>query len=194
MVPVLGAPMGEMQMKKIIACAALASALALATAATPALAASDAPAVLATVHTFLDDFNKGDIAGVKATHVAAPVIIDEPPPHLWTGSGAIDGWIGDLTKSMKSDGDTNGRVRTGAVSASSVEGDVAYVHIVADFLYREHHKAMDEPGGFTFALTKAGGSWKIAAWSWNGSKPHVVAAAAKPAAPAAAAPAAKPKT
>jgi hypothetical protein len=80
------------------------------------------------------------------------------------------------------------------VVLSHVEADKAYVHMDADYLYREHKKAMVEHGGFTFALTHDGGDWKIAGWTWNGSQPQAVVAAAKPAPTAPkAAPAAKPR-
>jgi hypothetical protein len=53
---------------------------------------------------------------------------------------------------------------------------------------------MVEHGGFTFALTKGGGDWKVAGWTWSGSTPQAVAAAAKePATAPKAAPATKPK-
>src|SRR5262249_4183179 len=59
--------------------------------------ANDA-AVDATIKQFADAFNKGDLKTAKALHVASPIIIDEVPPHLWTGMKAFDQWGADLGK------------------------------------------------------------------------------------------------
>ncbi|HEY1881083.1 MAG TPA: nuclear transport factor 2 family protein [Caulobacteraceae bacterium] len=178
---------------------AAASALALLTMSGPSLAAAKAASgPLSAIHQFIDDFNKGDMAGVKTTYADAPTIIDDFAPHIWSGSGAVDSWAADLVKDAKANGDTDGRIRLGPVSVTNAESDTAYVQLHADYLYREHKKPMVEHGGFTFALTKAGGDWKIAAWAWNGSKPQAEALAAPKTAPTAptapkAAPPAKPK-
>ena len=174
---------------------AAASGLAILAMSGPSLAAGKpASGPLMAIHQFIDDFNKGDMAGAKATHVDAPTIIDEPAPHMWSGSGAVEGWAEDLAKDAKANGDTDGKVRLGRVVLSHIEADKAYVHMDADYLYREHKKAMVEHGGFTFALTHDGGDWKIAGWTWNGSQPQAVVATAKSAATAPkAAPAVKPR-
>lgn len=193
--------MGEspMNINRSFAAVAAVSAFAFISFSGPAAAAkpSAKPAVgvITPIRQFIDDFNKGDMAGAKATHVDAPFIIDEPAPHQWSGSGAFDAWAADLVKDAKVNGDTDGKIRLGAVSITHVESDTAYVQIHADYLYREHRKPTVEHGGFTFALAKSGDDWKIAAWAWNGSKPMAEAPAASKVAPTApkAAPPAKPK-
>lgn len=198
--PVLAANRwGKCQMKMTISRAALAvaSVLSFAAVSGPTLAAKTASNPMTVIHQFIDDFDKGDMAGAKAAHVDAPTIIDEVAPYMWSGSGAVEGWAADLAKEDKANGDTAGKVRLGRVLLNNVEADKAYVHLNADYLYREHRKSMVEHGGFTFALTREGGDWKIAAWSWNGTTPQAVVAASKPpaSAPTApkAAPAAKPR-
>jgi hypothetical protein len=184
-------------MKMTFRTAALAAASALVIASTPALAAKATKAPsgpVALIHKTMDDFNHGDIAGFKAAHVDAPTIIDEFAPHMWSGSGAVDSWMAALEKDAKTNGDTDGKIRLGAVTSSHIETDTGYVHINADYLYREHKKAMVEHGGFTFAFTKVGGDWKVAGWTWNGSTPVAAVEAPKlPATAPKAAPPAKPK-
>lgn len=184
-----------MKMTSCRAALAAASMLSLVASA-PALAAGKADSgPMGAIRQFIDDFNKGDMAGAKATHVDAPTIIDEPAPHMWSGSGAVDGWGADLMKDAKANGDTDGKVRLGRVMLSHIEADKAYVHLNADYLYREHKKSMIEHGGFTFALTRDGGAWKIAGWAWSGSTPQAVVAAPKlPATAPKTAPAAPPRT
>jgi hypothetical protein len=183
-------------MKMTISRAALAAAsvFSLVAVAGPTLAAKMAGGPMSAIHQFIDDFNKGDMAGAKAAHVDAPTIIDEVAPYMWSGSGAVDAWAADLVKDAKANGDTDNKVRLGRVLITHAEADKAYVHLNADYLYREHMKSMVEHGGFTFALTRDGGDWKIAGWSWNGTAPQaIVEASRQPATAPKAAPAAKPK-
>jgi hypothetical protein len=37
------------------------------------------------------------------------------------------------------------------------------------YSFKQKGVAMDEPAHMTFALRKATGGWKIAAWTWTGS-------------------------
>lgn len=184
-----------MKMNSCRAVLAAATMLSLVVSAPALGAAKSAGGPVALIRQAMDDFNKGDMAGFKASHVDAPTIIDEPAPYMWSGSGAVDGWAAALEKDAKANGDTDGKIRLGAVTSSHMEGDGAYVHINADYLYREHKKPMIEHGGFTFAMTKAGGAWKVAGWTWNGSTPQAVVAAPKmPATAPKTAPAAPPRT
>jgi hypothetical protein len=38
--------------------------------------------------------------------------------------------------------------------------------------YKEHARAVTEEGQMTFVLRVEKVSWKIAAWTWTGVKPH----------------------
>ena len=51
--------------------------------------------LMAPIKTFMETFNKGDVAGAAATHVktAALTIVDEVPPYLWHGADAVTAWI-----------------------------------------------------------------------------------------------------
>jgi hypothetical protein len=174
-------------------------AAGLAAAAGAGQAATSARGPMSAIRQFIDDFNRGDNAGAKATHIASPSIIDEVPPHAWNGPGAFDAWSGDLAKDATAHGDTGGKVVLGSTIRSQVDGDTAYVVIHATYDYDEKGQATAEPASFTFALRKQAGGWKIASWAWNGTTPHAVKAkasagpaAAKPAAGPAAKPGAKP--
>ena len=90
---------------------------ALATAATmavaPAAYAADR-AIEAPIRTMLEAFNKGDVALAKSTHVAAPMILDEPTaPFAWSGPTAFDDWLAALGKSEANAGKTGGQVALG---------------------------------------------------------------------------------
>lgn len=65
-----------------------ASTILLAGCAALAVYAND-PAVAAPIKAMMAGFNKGDIAMVKAQHVAAPTIVDNVAPFRWTGPKAV---------------------------------------------------------------------------------------------------------
>ena len=148
--------------------------------------------VMAPIHQFTDDFNKGDIAGAKADNADVVSIVDDFSPHLWTGPGAYDTWLAGLITDDKARGETGEKVILGATVRFKVGGDTAYVVTRATDTYKQHGKKMAAPGEWTFALHNVGGAWKITAWTWSGGAAHAVLAAAKSTAAPAAAPAAKP--
>ena len=167
-----------------------AAACGLAFTAASAHAAPATPSPAATVKAFIAAFDKGDMKAAEATHVAAPSILDEPPPHLWTGAGAFMAWAGDLQKDAMAHKQSGNKVTLGKVARQQIDGDTAYVVVPATYSYKEKGVAMTEPAKMAFSLTKDGDAWKIAGWAWAGTIPHPVAAAT----PAAAAPVAdKPK-
>lgn len=143
----------------------MAGAAAL-TAASAAPAAD--PAVEAPIRAMLAAFNKGDVAAAKATHVAAPMILDEPTaPFAWGGPTAFDDWIAALGKSEADAGKTGGRVALGAAIRESVMGDHAYVVMPSTYTFQQQGRTMRETGTMTFALVKQGADWKIQAWTWS---------------------------
>lgn len=148
-------------MKSMIALAGV-SALLLVSAAHAGDAAVEAP-----IHEMMEGFNKGDIKGVKALHVASPVIIDEfGAPYVWTGPGAFDAWVAGLTKSEVAEGKTGGVVYFGPPIRESIKGATAYVVSPCTYTYKQAGKTFKETGTTTFVLVKAGPAWKIKAWTW----------------------------
>ena len=146
----------------LVACVALAHAACAAT--------SDD--VVRPIHQFIDGFNRGDTASGFAAYASGPVsIIDEFAPHLWVGPDAPHEWAADYGKHAAATGVSDGVVKDGAPTLVSVTGDVAYVVIPAVYTYKEKGRPMSEEARMTFVL-KAGPDWKIAAWTWNGTKPH----------------------
>ena len=159
----------DQRITKMLAVAVLALAVA---AGGSVLAAAPADGVMTPIKIFIDDFNKGDTAGAEAAHVADVSIIDEVPPHAWHGATAFKDWAAAIEKDAKAHGQTEQKVTLGRTIRSQVDGDTAYVVMAATFTYKEQGKAMVEPAQMAFALRKDGGAWKIAAWTWAGTKPH----------------------
>jgi len=126
----------------------------------------------ATVKQFIADFNKGDVKGAASTQASDVAIIDEFPPHAWSGSGSFDRWLADLQKDAKAKGQSDQKLTLGKTIRSQTDGDSAYVVMSATFAYKEKKKPMKEAGQMAFALRKEGDIWKIAAWAWAGTPPR----------------------
>ena len=140
-----------------IACAALLIA--------PMASARDA-GIATTIHTMMEAFNKGDIAAVKAVHVAAPTIVDNVAPFGWSGAGSLDAWLGDLAKSETAAGISDGNVWFGEAVDERISGDRAYVVTPCRYTYKQKGKTMRESGFMAFVFVKDGPVWKVASWTW----------------------------
>jgi hypothetical protein len=140
------------------------------------------PQLLAPIQKFMDSFNKGDIAGAMATHVAGPelAIIDEVPPFMWRGPKAFQAWSSALDSASKQAGITDQMVTISAPTRTETSGDSAYVIVPAVYAYKEKGVAMREAAQMTFVLKKGASGWLIQGWTWTGPKPQRAAAPAKP--------------
>ena len=145
-------------------------------APTAGFAANSSSAVMAPIHQFIDNFNKGDGKAASAAYVSDPVIVDEVSPYVWRGPGAFAAWGAAIQNDAKSHGQSENGVTLGAPQRSDVSGGHAYVVLPATYHWRERGKLMAEPAHMTFALVNGAGGWKIASWSWAGGTPHVAGA------------------
>ena len=139
----------------------------LALVATSGAWASEQDDVTATIHTFIDAINKGDAAAAAATHVAAPSIIDEFPPHHWAGPTAFADWATDFGKDSTARKVTDSKLVPHNAKRLIVEGDHAYVVMPTDYTFKQGAKTMIEYGTITYALDKTTAGWRIAAWSFT---------------------------
>jgi hypothetical protein len=85
-------------------------ALALAGFAQEKSAGQDKTAVMATVHQFVDAFNKGDAKTAAAACADETSIIDEFPPYEWHGAGACTKWMNDYDVWAKKNSMSDGAV------------------------------------------------------------------------------------
>jgi ketosteroid isomerase-like protein len=122
-------------------------------------------------------FNKGDSKAAQANYVPGVIIIDEIPPHAWSGPTSFAVWSAALDAYEKARGISGDRVDLGAVKREVVSGDIAYVIIEATYVFTQKGRAMHEPGALlTYVLKKTPAGWKIAAQTWTGPDPTPVAA------------------
>jgi ketosteroid isomerase-like protein len=140
-------------------------------AATTAAAQAVDPRITAPITTFMDSFNKGDMAGAAATHAPDVVIVDEVPPFFWRGAKAFADWGAALDADAKQQGMTDPKVTLGAVTRAEVTGDVAYVIAPATFTFKLKGAPMREAAQMTFVLKKGASGWLIHSWTWTGPRP-----------------------
>jgi hypothetical protein len=111
--------------------------------------------------------DKGDLAAVKATLVAAPAITDELAPYHWSGPGAFDAWVADAKKYDAAEGITGASSQLGEPVRVSIAGDRGYVVLHSTYTFTRKGVKMRETGTITFALAREGADWKIATWTWT---------------------------
>lgn len=138
----------------------------------PAIAASTGD-VTEPIRQFLDGFNTGDVKSAYAAYSTGDItIVDEFPPHRWTGPNAAHAWAADYEKHAQATGVSDGTVKYGSPTRTEIKGNVAYVIIPTTYLYKEHGEARTENGQMTFVLHADTAGWKITSWTWTGEKPH----------------------
>ena len=128
-------------------------------------------AVMKPINQFVNGFNKGDTASAMAACSETTAIIDEFPPHSWSGAGACQAWADDFDADAKKNHITSGKVILGKATHFEINGDHAYVVIPSNYTFKQRGNPMSEPGSiFTFALQKNASAWMITAWSWSTTK------------------------
>ena len=128
-------------------------------------------AVMKPINQFVNGFNKGDTAAAMAACSETTAIIDEFPPHVWSGPGACQQWADAFDADAKKNGITNGRVILGKATHFEMTGDQAYVVIPSNYTFKQKGKPMSEPGSiFTFGLQKGANGWMITGWTWSTTK------------------------
>jgi len=158
----------------------LATVLLACLAPTPAMHAQTVDSqITAPVLAFIDAFNKGDVAGAKATHATEAVIVDEVAPYQWRGAKAFDTWMADLDRDAKAKGITDQQVTLGKVARVETDGTAAYVVVPSTYAFKEKGVAMREDAHMTFTLKKGAGGWAIHGWTWTGPRAKKVATATK---------------
>ncbi|HEY2712956.1 MAG TPA: hypothetical protein VGI60_10605 [Chthoniobacterales bacterium] len=136
--------------------------------ARPAIASREAD-VMMPVRQFITGFNKGDPKIAQAACVDTIFIIDDFPPHVWGGSGAISKWLRDLDSFEKKNGTSDPSVAFGKPRHFDVTGTHAYVIVPAKLSYKKQGQLVRETGLMTVVLHKGAAGWRIAAWSWTDS-------------------------
>ena len=143
-----------------------ALALTLSLFAFGAAAASDETDAMATVHKWVDAFNKGD--GVTATSLCAvkAVIIDDFAPHVWQGSGSCANWYKAYEAFTANAQISEASVGLGKVSHLEVDSGHAYLVTPTTLTYKKAGKSVTDKAIVTMSLIKDSSGWRINGWAW----------------------------
>ena len=132
-----------------------------------AAASSEQTAVMASVHQFIDGFNRGDAKTALAACASPASIIDDIPPHEWHGPTACADWANAYNDNAKKNRITDGIVTLGTPWHVDVTGDRAYVVVPVKYTYRQNGKPVTESGSvLTVALRKIAAGWRLTGWTW----------------------------
>jgi len=145
----------------------VAAAFLLLAAGSPAFADAEQDAALAPVHVFIDAMNAGNMKAATAAYAPSVTIVDEFPPFLWRGKAGFAQWFKDGDAAAKAAKMSAQTLALETPRTVTVAGARAYAVIPARLDFKEDGRPVHETGSFTFALTKTGAGWRIAAWSWT---------------------------
>jgi ketosteroid isomerase-like protein len=122
---------------------------------------------LATVHQYVDAFNKGDGEVMAATFASPGAILDGMAPHTWLGPSATQDWYRDVLIEGQQHGASDYAITLGEPLHNVTTGDSAYVVVPATMTFKVHGKQVTQTGAvYTVALRKVAGGWRISAWAW----------------------------
>jgi hypothetical protein len=138
-----------------------------ASAASAAAPVSPKVEALATVHQFVNGFNKGDGASALAACADQTSIIDEFPPYEWHGTGACARWAQEYESNAKREAITDGLVTLGNPFHVAIVADRGYVVVPANYTFKLKGRTTKEVGSiFAFSLQKLPAGWRITGWSY----------------------------
>lgn len=145
-------------------------------AVSAAEAATPRSEVLAAVHQFFDNFSKGDMkAAAAAVSPDGMVIMDDIPPHVWSGPEALQAWGKSLAAAA---GDmTAPSAKAGRPSSVIVDESTGYVVLPVAFTYKHKGVAMRQAAHMVYALRKTASGWQITGFTWVAGTPERAEAA-----------------
>jgi hypothetical protein len=121
------------------------------------------------VTNWLDRFN--DPNAVEAGLAQDAVIVDEFAPYLWSGHNAPQRYLTDLGKLGAATESSGVRFDHAAPIRAESNGNSAYIVLPTILRLEVGGKALSAAGQSTFVMTRSGGAWKIASWTYSAPQP-----------------------
>jgi ketosteroid isomerase-like protein len=127
---------------------------------------------LATVHQYIDAFNKGDVEAMDEAFAAPGVILYGLAPHIWEGPRASRDWYRDALAVTQEQGATDFHVELGEPLHVEVTGNSGYIAVPATMTFGVHGRRMTQSDAvMTIVLRRQAEGWRIRAWAWAKSAP-----------------------
>ncbi len=135
-------------------------------------AATPEDQLLEPIRLMVDSFNKGDLkTAATAVAPAGIVIIDDAPPHVWSGPDALESWSKALEAADQAEGITDDFETYGKPTRVVVGADRGYVVLLAVYTFKRKGVAKREVAQIVYTLQKGANGWLVTGFSWVGTKP-----------------------
>ena len=133
------------------------------------MAAPPEDAPMDAVRRFVEAFNRDDVHGMQAACTDATSIVDDFPPHAWSGPRAITRWYGEMAGMASGEGMSDWSVTLGDPRRVVISGEAAYVAVDADVRWREAGTPAERACRMALSLQLDGDGWRISAlaWAWS---------------------------
>ena len=124
---------------------------------------------MGAVRHFVEAFNNDDVDRMQAACASETSIIDDFPPHEWTGRGATTTWYRDMERMATEYGMSDWSVTLDAPRHITVSDRHAYVVVPIDVRWLQDGTPAERTGSMTVALGDGAEGWRISAcaWTWN---------------------------
>jgi hypothetical protein len=129
--------------------------------------AADSPDPFLRLQQLIEAWNKGDEATVAKGMSPTLMVIDDFPPHSWSGPSAYKDYERDYAAFMEKNGETDARFQLSQHPITEkVQDTTAYIVVAGVYSYKKADKLVQESGIFTVAFQKADQDWRITATAW----------------------------
>ena len=124
---------------------------------------------LMAVRQFVEGFNNDDMDLAAAACADETFIIDDFPPHMWTGRGTATRWYRDMAGMATGYGMSEWSVTLDEPRHVAVSDREAYVVAPVDVRWLQHGRREVRTGFMTLALREEAEGWRISAlaWTWD---------------------------
>jgi hypothetical protein len=121
------------------------------------------------VRQFVDAFNLDDVDGMQAACLDTTSIIDDFPPHEWSGPFATTTWYRAMAGMATDAGMSGWSVTLGEPRHAIVSDGHAYVAVPVDVRWLEDAKVAERACVMTMSLREGTDGWRISslAWAWS---------------------------
>ena len=124
---------------------------------------------MVAVHAFVEAFNDNDVARAEAACMDETVILDDFPPHEWSGNRAVTRWFNDMGRFATEYGMSDPSVALAEPLHVMVSDRYAYVVAPVDVRWLENGTPAERTGFMTLGVREGADGWRIAAcvWTWS---------------------------
>ena len=124
---------------------------------------------MVAVRRFVEGFNNDDVDEAQAACLDETAIIDDFPPHQWTGEGATTRWYREMAGWAAEYGMSDWSLTLDEPRHVIVSDREAYVMVPVAARWLEDGTPAERTGALAVALREPPDGWRISAfaWTWN---------------------------